>query len=109
MQPARRVRGETLTEVLVAIVVSGLAILMLATVIASATSINESSRKAMNEYYEKSNGIVEASATNGTGTVTLSVDDGSGTVTAIALDDEDVTYYISEQMDGTPIVSYAAS
>ena len=96
-------RGESLIEVLVAIVVSGLAILMLATVIASATTINKTSREAMNGYYDKSNAIAETSDSNGSGTVTL----GSGG-DEIPLDKSNVRYYIEEQDDGTPVVKYGA-
>lgn len=53
----RAVRGESLVEVLAAIVISGLAILMLATTIAASVRVNLTSGDAMNKYYIASNDL----------------------------------------------------
>ena len=99
----RGTRGETLTEVLAAIVISGLALLVLATVIAAAADVNQRSRKAMDEYYAANNQVVEGTTGSAEGTVRLSEiklnNTGDGSV--------DVVYRISTQEDGTVIVSYS--
>lgn len=102
---ARSERGESITEVLVAIVVSGLAILMLATVIATAVNVNQASRKAMNDYYAANNDVVSGALTT-TGTVTLTSD---GASVSLAGDSSiSVTCYAGEQAGDTPVVSYVA-
>ena len=96
-------RGESITEVLVAIVVSGLAILMLGTVIATAVNVNKASQKAIDEYYAANNDVAAGSAT-ATGTVGLASD--SGSITLSGSDDVSVSYRIGEQADGTLVISY---
>ena len=94
-------RGESITEVLVAIVVSGLAILMLATVIATAVNVNRASQQSMNEYYAANNSVVSGGVT-ASGSVSLE--------SGVAIADRDsvtVTYHIGEQADGTLVISYA--
>ena len=51
----RNTHGETITEVLVAMVIVGLALLMLAVVIASSSSIVKKDREYMEDYYETGN------------------------------------------------------
>lgn len=104
---ARSVRGETLTEVLVAILISCLAILLMATVIAASFNINETSRKAMDDYYKKSNDIAgHVSGTfDGEGTVAITLSSGGTTIT---LENGSVGYYINEQLDDEAIVSFVA-
>ena len=99
MSGTRGTRGETITEVLAAIVIGGLAILLLATAISSAVNMNIRSREAMDRYYVANNSIAEVAAASGaTGTVTISGSDFSET--------HDVGYAVNDQADGTPIVSY---
>ena len=63
-------RGETLTEVLAASVVSGLAILLLAVAISAAANMNINSARVMDEYYAADKSFVEASGGTG-GSVSL--------------------------------------
>lgn len=91
-------RGESLAEVLVALLVSTAGIMMLAGMITSATNMISKSRNAMNDYYERNNYL--ETHTNGSG---ISV--GSGTVflkdsagdTGDGNKIADVSYYINEQ------------
>jgi len=53
----RNSHGETITEVLVAMVIVGLALLMLAVVIASSSSIVKKDREYMEDYYETGNAL----------------------------------------------------
>ena len=96
-------RGESITEVLVAIVVSGLAILMLATVIAAAMNVNKTSQRAMNDYYEANNSVVSGGVAT-TGTVSLTA---GGSPVSLGNDSGiEVSCHVGEQADGTPVVSY---
>jgi len=109
-------RGESLVEVLVSIVVSGLAILMLATTIAAAVHVITENRDFTTKYFAKSNAIVMADnsggAEEGTGEVTLKSSgdsavqleqgsEGSNSIT--------VTYTVSEDVAGEVMASYEKS
>lgn len=97
-------RGETITEVLVAIVISGLAILMLATAIASAVNVNNASRDAMNRYYAANNNAVLGDTATASGTVSVTMNGGSislGNKASIP-----VTFRIGQQVNDTLVVAY---
>jgi len=103
---ARSVRGESLTEVLVAILISCLAILMMATVIAASFNVNETSRKAMDKYYKDNNRIAnqisgDSDTASGKGTVTMTSSDG----TSVNLENNPVNYYIDE-LNNEVVVSF---
>ncbi len=100
------VRGETLTEVLASIVISGLAILMLAMVISAASSMIDNSRTAMADYYDQNNQTVEHGGETGSGSVTLT-DTTGGTVGLGDGSSTNVTYSIGETLaNGSAVTSY---
>lgn len=97
--------GESLTEVLAAIAVSGLAILMLAVAISAAMRINVSSVEAMNRYYDANKLFVEnrssGSVTTASGSISLrnldantnvSLDAGNSVTFTISTDESIVSY-----------------
>lgn len=102
----RSTRGESLTEVLAAIVVSGLAILMLATVIAAAANTNRQSSEQMDKYYKASNELVANVASGLSGTVTLNDIDGNTVRLEEAESSVPVEYTVNEEVGQVPIVSY---
>ena len=99
-------RGETITEVLVAMVIVGLALLMLAVVIATSTNIVRDSREDMQNYYNTANQLVSYSAaTTQSGNVTLSVPiavNAAGSPTSTVA----VTAYVGGDNANKPVVSY---
>lgn len=100
----RNERGETITEVLAAIVISGLAILMLATVISAAVHMNKVSSEAMNDYYTANDTVAQGSSTI-MGTISITLNDSP-----IALSDEPsitVVCRVGQQVGNTLIVAYA--
>ena len=107
-------RGESLVEVLVSIVISGLAILMLATAIASAVNVITMNRNFTDDYFAVSNAVVMADATDeakkGSGTVSLTWTPDVGTGVPVALEQGksslEVNYTVSEAVSGEPIASY---
>ena len=103
----RSTRGETLTEVLVATAIGGLALLMLAVAISASTNMAVKSRANMGEYYAANNVIVEESSAQSTpGELTLK---GGSTNTPVPLVDDasiPITYYASEKYPD--IVLYAS-
>lgn len=65
--------GESIAEVLVALLISAIALMMLAGMITSSTNTVTRSRTAMNTYIEEGNRIVERSGTYAGGTVSLQI------------------------------------
>lgn len=102
----RSVRGESLTEVLVSILVSGLAILMLGMAISAATDTNLHSKKAMDDYYKANNDIATLSNSEGSSAVTLREGPPNGSGQPVNLNNSTVYFYSSEGFDSTPVVSY---
>ena len=93
-------RGETITEVLVAMVIAGLALLMLATVIATSSHIVTNSREYMEEYYESGNELAVVSD-GGDMTITTSIKLSPAGSTSIA-----VKAHVDASDEDNPIVSY---
>lgn len=90
-------RGESLGEVLVALLVSALAITMLAGAIAASSRMVLRSRDAMQDYYTFTNGLSAGEGTHEPGTIRFSENlvDGS---------DVPVTFYTNAQYDN--VASY---
>lgn len=88
-------RGETITEVLVALLISALALTMLAAMIASASKMVEQSRDRLDGYYKAENDLADPSgAALGQGQVVLQGEGSS--------DSWSVDYYT----DGDSLVAY---
>ena len=58
--------GESIAEVLIALLIAALALTMLASVISTSARIITSSKAAMNAYYQKRNGLDAGTSTSGT-------------------------------------------
>lgn len=108
-------RGETITETLVALLIASIALVMLASMISSTSSIVTTSTKAMQEYYNANNRIVShetaTSAEGGTGTssspaVTFSI---TGTESTLTLGPKNITLYENNRFEKTPVISYQVS
>ena len=101
----RNDRGESITEVLVAIVISGLAILLLATAISAAVNTNNASRRAMNEYYAANNNVVQAQgSTTKDGTVSITLNGSAVSLGNTA--NIPITCRIGQQVNDTVIGAY---
>ena len=73
--------GESIAEVLIALLIAALALTMLASVITTSARIITSSKAAMNAYYQERNGL--DAGTSASGSLTLQIiktGDSSGTV-----------------------------
>ena len=71
MNKLRSRSGETITETLVALLISALALVMLAGVIASSSRIVTRSRAKIQEYYSACNEMAELNEKTGTGAVKI--------------------------------------
>ena len=111
--------GETLAETLVALLISALAIVMLAGMITTSADMIHVSNRAFDEYYAANNGLTEhaadaegrVKAEDGAATLTFG---SSPDVTVIRLkpdsDSAPIKLYVNKKApDGTPVVSYEKS
>ena len=98
-------KGETISETLVALLISSLALTMLAGAITASANLVEKSRTKMDSYYaasEQENGVIKMSGAGTGGTVTIK-DSASG-----GLDDQtyNIVYYGNEEFTRYPVYSY---
>lgn len=91
--------GETISETLVALLVSALALVMLAGAIATASRIITTSRTKLKSYYDKNNAMVEMN--DSTKTLDITFSSGSDTVTV-----KDVPYEDNTEFSNHPVVTY---
>lgn len=101
-------RGESLTEVLVAIVVGALAILMLYTAITTSVSIAKSSRDNMDQYFEANNKVVTTTGATKipNGSAVLKDKNGDPVSLINSVGSTSVTFYKSTWNDSNTIVLY---
>lgn len=106
---ARGKRGESLTEVLVAVTIGGLALIILAMAISVSSHMAMNSRTVMEKYYDANNAAVAGSADSlGTGTVALKQADGSSVPLVSSSQTVGVTYYGNSEGGASAIVLYDA-
>lgn len=103
-------KGESIGEVLVSLLISALALVMLASMITSSSRMIQSSKVKLQDYYVANNALETRTGTNsGTGTVLVKV---GGTqvkfdVTKTPADLPSVSYYKNAKApSGTQVVSY---
>ena len=101
--------GESLAEVLIALLIAALALTMLASVITTAARIITQSKQKMSEYYTKNDTIALRSASgDDLGEWTVTVKDASDSsvnlvsgVSSIA-----VEYYVNDTLSNLPVVAF---
>ena len=111
---ARGKRGESLTEVLVAVTIGGLALIILAMAISTASHMATQSRNAMNDYYAANNEAITSDAASvGTGTVTLTQESGGSGSALVPLvssgESLDVTYHENAEAGAAGVILYDSS
>ena len=98
-------KGETISETLVALLISSLALTMLAGAITASANLVEKSRTKMCSYYaasEQGNGVIKMSGAGTEGTVTIT-DSASGGLDAQTYT---IVYYKNEEFTRYPVYSY---
>ena len=103
MKKLRSRAGETLTETLVALLISSLALLMLAGAVTAATRVITRSKDKMAEYYAADAALAERASSKGS--LTLSLTDTSDE--PLNLSDIQVQYYVNASFPTRPVVAYA--
>ena len=102
-------KGESIGEVLVALLISALALVMLASMITASTRMIQSSRDKLNEYYLANNTLTDRPET-GSGSGTVTIKEG-GAVVKLDVGSTDgtisVKYYKNDKAPAnTQVVSY---
>ncbi|MBO4419995.1 MAG: hypothetical protein J5789_09265 [Oscillospiraceae bacterium] len=109
----RSKRGESIAEVLIALMISSMALVLLAGMITATTGIVKKSKDATNEYTGKSNQLVEKldSECSGSGEVHFLLRNVSGALSDTKLTDSaeesiSVLYYVNESIGSVKVTSY---
>lgn len=101
-------QGETLAEVLFALLIAALALTMLASVISSASDIIQRSKRTTDAYYNANTLLDEESVTPKAGTLTVTK---SGETEVIKLKRNTasvaVNYYVNDKLPGRDVISYS--
>ena len=103
--------GESIAEVLIALLIAALALTMLASVITTSARIITNSKIAMNAYYQKRNGL--DAGTSASGTLTLQITKTGDSSGAVILKEGQaanftvISYSISDTITvNTPVIAY---
>lgn len=110
MRRCRSRAGETIAETLLALLVSALALTMLAGAITTATNVTNVGNAAMEDYYAGMNaaaaGSDSDSSAHGSGHVSIKLSDNTGpdllTGNSVGVD-----YHVNARFGGKPVVAYA--
>ena len=99
--------GESIGETLAALLISSLALVMLAGAMSAASGMIVRSRSALGEYYSKNEAVAIMAADSGTAaTDGIIITDDSGTISQQKID---VRYYLNNSFGKNPVVSYKKS
>ena len=99
--------GETITEVLVALLISVLSLTLLAGMIAASVSMTDKSRKNITEYYSAENALEQKLGGQSQNTETVSFKDGNNDV---KLSKSSITVYVYSNGDTkNEVLSYSVS
>lgn len=102
-------KGETLTEVLVSLLIGTLALALLAAMIGSSTRIIRTSETSMVQYYEQNNRLEERASgdEDASGKVSCSSESGTSTVRlSPGKDSVSVKCYVNQKAGKSPVISY---
>ena len=105
---ARKLRGKTgesIGETLIALLISSLALLMLAGAVSSAGTIVQKSKTVFNDYYTKNNAVADQTTPEGTLNVTFSPASAESELPFKPASPE-VNYYINDKYNQYQVVSY---
>ena len=94
--------GESIGETLVALLISALALVMLAAAVSAASGIVIRSRNKLDDYYkENETGVIGMTASGESGSITIK--DGSGSI-----EDQsgNVTYYKNDEFGKKTVIAY---
>ncbi len=95
-------RGDSIAEVLIALLISSVALVMLASMITSSVSLTDSSKDKISKYYSSAVFLADQSSSGAIGTGEARITNGSGDV----LGSYSVSYFLNDEVPSTPVVTY---
>ena len=98
--------GESISETLVALLISALALTLLASMISSTLRMVTQSRTKIADYYTANNAVAAYTATgekNSPATASFAVNDDTD---SLKLESKNITLYINESFSSTKVISY---
>ena len=100
--------GETIAEVLVALLVSSLGLVILAQMINASANMIKNSEVKMQEYYSENNKLAkqDQSEADGTGTLKITLN-GASEGEKVELTEKNIKYYENKTLAGIDVISYA--
>ncbi len=99
-------KGETIAEVLVSLLISSLALVMLATMIRASSNMILTSETKLEAYYDESIKLsTQATEEKESDTLTVEIVDGENTVIKTV---DNVSYYKNDIIGTTDVISYKA-
>ena len=90
--------GESLTEVLVSLLISAVALTMLASMISASTGMVKQSREKLDDYYTNNNGLVTRTGTSVSGFAEFGTEDGKVY--------DQVSYLENDESIGHAVIAY---
>ena len=101
----KRKSGETLAEVLIALLIAALALTMLASTIASSSKMITQSKQKMESYYAANDSLAEKSGDSKL-TMTLKLGGESGTVVKMTNAAITVNYNVNDEAGAKKVIAY---
>ncbi len=99
-------KGESLTETLVALLISAVALVMLAGAITAAGHVVTRSKDKLNAYYLNNEDLVKRKTSGGVGNITTSTGNMTITGSDISIPSYAVTFYNNGEFGKYPVVAY---
>ena len=101
LKKLRSNNGESLVEVLISVLISSLALIMLAAMIRGATNAVLTSEKTMHAYYDESVVLSEQADAEKAGTFTVNIKSGETVISGT-----NANYFIDDEINGIDVISY---
>ena len=103
LKKLRSSAGESITETLISLLISTLALVMLAGALSAATGIVLKSRDKMDKYYTANENFVQRPESTQNRTLTLTITDNRELITTA-----NVNYYVNKEFSKTPVIAYTS-
>jgi len=101
-------KGETISETLVALLISSLALTMLAGAITESANLVEKGRKKMDDYYTANESDADVIRMTGAGEAASVTIEDAAESDKLAAQSYEIVYYVNDEFDRTPVISYKA-
>lgn len=100
-------KGETLVELLFSLLITSLAMVILATMIVASTKVIERGKVVIKEYAQAENDIVQQGSPDAPGKVTFKVNGTGQKLSDYDSDTEiNVSYYVNEKLGRNKVITY---